>query len=798
METEKTRLDLELDRVLVSLAERTQTELGQQRALAQDFSTSLDEVAARRRRAIEACTLHDAGEPLPIHGTAPLGDALKRAGAGASLGSAELRAVVGVLAMARSLRRYFSHRKGRADELSAVLSSDPTLDPIEDEIRAAFDADGTLADHASPRLKELRGEYRASRARIMGRLEVIMQRYEATLQDKFITEREGRYVLPVRSDAHGRFAGIVHGASASGSTLFIEPRSIIEMGNRLKVLEADVTREELAIYTKLSGLLHEKIPSVLFAVSCVAEADLLCAVAKLRTELDLEFPELSKEPVLDLKEAKHLLLMLDGVDVVPSDLAIRAGHGVVISGPNAGGKTVALKTLGLSALLVRAGLPLPVAKNSVVGIFHTVLTDVGDEQSLEKNLSTFSAHIKNLTQFLSQTRRGTLVLLDELCGGTDPREGEALAAGILGALASQDGAVVSTTHYEGLKALALGDARFRNASVGFDIATLSPTFRLALDLPGSSSALAVARRFGIPDAVIESAKRFLSSEDKSFEDLVKRLNDERAALELAREGAVRKANELDDELAAAKAERERLRVQQKQALDKELESLTERLRRAQGDLRDAQVLLRSKRSDKEALRSAEQSLSKASQFVAETQAERRSDASHDRAAVEPTSVKRGSTVYVPRLGREGEVLELLPGDQVRVAVGPLKVTMPIAELRGAKVDQASDPKTKAAKRAPEPAQSGSAPQTLEVPMQTSDNTVDLRGLRTEDALSLAMTFLDRAIGARLRVVFLIHGHGTGALRDAIRAELKSSSYVAFFRPGGPYEGGDGATIAWLA
>lgn len=795
METEKTRLDLELDRVLYSLAERTQTPMGQERALAQDFSTDLDEVSARRRRAMEACTLHDAGEPLPIHGTAPLGDALKRVGAGGALGSSELRAVVAVMAMARSLRRYFGLRKGRADELAAVLSSDPSLDPVEDEIKGAFDPDGTLADHASPRLKELRGEYRNARARIMGRLEVIMQRYEQVLQDKFITEREGRYVLPVRSDAHGRFTGIVHGASASGSTLFIEPRSIIEMGNRLKVLEADVQREELAVYTKLSGLLHEKLPSVLFAVSCVAEADLLSAIAKLRTEFDLEFPELSKEHVIDLRDAKHLLLLLDGVDVVPSDLAIRAGHGVIISGPNAGGKTVALKTLGLSALLVRAGLPLPVGKNSVVGVFHTVLTDVGDEQSLEKNLSTFSAHIKNLTHFLSRTHKGTLVLLDELCGGTDPREGEALAAGILGALASQGGAVVSTTHYEGLKALALGDARFRNASVGFDISTLSPTFRLALDLPGSSSALAVAKRFGIPETVIESAKRFLSSEDKSFEDLVKRLNDERAALELAREAAARKATELDEEIAAARAERERLREQQKQSLDKELESLTERLRRAQGDLREAQMLLRTKRSDKDAMRSAEQSLSKASQFVAETQAERRNDLEHGRGSLESGSVRRGSTVYVPKLGREGEVLEVLPGDQVRVAVGPLKVTMPIAELRGTKPDAASESKTKVAKR---PSEVTVTPQNLEVPMQTSDNTVDLRGLRTEDALSLAMSFLDRAIGARLRVVFLIHGHGTGAIRDALRAELKSSSYVAFFRPGGPYEGGDGATIAWLS
>ena len=432
-----------------------------------------------------------------------------------------------------------------------------------------------------------------------------MSRYEAVLQDRFVTEREGRWVLPVRNDAHERFPGIVHATSSSGATLFVEPRAVVPMGNRLKVLEADVKREEEAVYARLSALVSDALPSVDAAARALAIADVRAATARLAHEQALVFPEIVDEPRLDLKRARHLLLALDLPHVVPSDLVLQAERAIVVSGPNAGGKTVALKTMGLAALMVRAGIPCRAPRGAPSGLFDVVLTDVGDDQSLQKNLSTFSAHVSNLAAILLETTRGALVLLDELAGGTDPREGEALAAGVLDSLCARGGAVAATTHYEGLKALALADSRFVNASVGFDLATMTPTFQLAMGVPGSSSALAVARRFGMPGTVIERAERFLTREDQSFEVVVKKLHDERAALELARAAAEERETEARHLRTRLEGELETARSREKRALGEEARELMDRLRRAREDLREAQARLRAKKVEPESLREAE-------------------------------------------------------------------------------------------------------------------------------------------------------------------------------------------------
>jgi DNA mismatch repair protein MutS2 len=630
-----------------------------------------------------------------------------------------------------------------------------------------------------------------------------MTKYEAILQDRFVTEREGRYVVPVRSDAHERFPGIVHATSGSGATLFVEPRAVIPMGNRLKVLEADVQREEIAIYARLSTRIGELLPSVGFATEALARADVRAATARLATDLDLAFPTSTNDPRLDLRGARHPLLVLDGVDVVASDLAISARRAVVVSGPNAGGKTVALKTMGLAALMTRAGLPIAAQPESVVGVFEIVLTDVGDDQSLTKSLSTFSAHVTNLARILDDTQPGALVLLDELAGGTDPREGEALAAGMLDSLTARGGAVVVTTHYEGLKALATGDERFENASMGFDIAQMSPTFRLAIGVPGSSSALAVARRFGLPSTVIERAERFLSREDLHFETVVKKLNDERAALELAKTNAERREREaaeaksrLDDELRNA-------RDREQRQLSKEAEALLSAVRRAREDLRDAQQRLRTKKLEAASVKEASVLLDRvAAQVAVGGQLDPAALAPRAPSVTTPaegSALRKGAKVWVARIRAEAEVLDVLPGGNVRVQAGPMKMVLDASELRAAPEPPKRDSSThRRAAPTGEPKRASGDPAGLEVAVQTSDNTCDLRGLRTEDAVSLAVTFLDRSINESRRVCYLLHGHGTGALKDAIRRELRSSPYVRYFRAGDPGEGGDGVTVAWLS
>jgi DNA mismatch repair protein MutS2 len=778
------------------VADRCAGPLGRELALALPFAETRDGARAALAQAAEAARVLGEGRPLPVGEVDDVREAVERVRIGGVLAPAELRSLGRMLGSARALRRFLASRKAELPALVAACSTDPTLDDLADEISRSFEPDGTLADHASPRLRELRGEWHAARQRMLSRMEDLMSRYESVLQDRFVTEREGRWVLPVRSDAHERFPGIVHATSSSGATLFVEPRAVVPMGNRLKVLEAEVKREEQAVYARLTQLLADALPSVDAAADALALADVRAATAKLGSELALLFPEVIDEPRLDLRTARHPLLALDLPSVVPSDLSIEAGKAVVVSGPNAGGKTVALKTMGLAALMVRAGMPVACAEGSVVGLFDVVLTDVGDDQSLQKNLSTFSAHVSNLATVLQETTQGALVLLDELAGGTDPREGEALAAGVLDSLCARGGAVAVTTHYEGLKALALADDRFVNASVGFDLATMTPTFRLAMGVPGSSSALAVARRFGLPGTVVERAERFLTREAQSFETVVKKLHDERAALELARAAAEEREREarmvrtrLEGELEAAKS-------RERRTLSDEARELMDRLRRARDELRAAQARLRAKKVDVQSMREAERAIERVAGEVAiggplEGLVTRVDD--EPREPVEAPALRRGARVWVPRLRAEAEVVEV-SGGSVRVAAGPLKLTVAAGELRAVRGAQEPAPAP-----APRPERSVAQAASPEEPaIQTRDNTSDLRGLRVDDAVAMATSFLDRALNDGRRVVFLLHGHGTGALRDALRKELGRSPYVARFRSGEPGEGGDGVTVVWLA
>jgi DNA mismatch repair protein MutS2 len=791
----KTRSDLEWDRVLAAVADRCEGPLGRQLAVELPFAATREEARASLAQAAEASQLLGDDQPVPVGDVDDVRDAIERARVGGVLAPVELRAIGRLLGSARVLRRFLAARRAAVPALFEACSTDPTLDALADEIAGSFEPDGTLADRASPRLRELRGEWHAARQRMLSRLEDLMNRYEAVLQDRFVTEREGRWVLPVRSDAHERFPGIVHATSTSGATLFVEPRAVVPMGNRLKVLEAEVRREEEAVYTRLTGLVSDALSSVEAAARALALADVRAATARLARDLELVFPEVVDEPRLDLRRARHLLLALDLPRVVPSDLTLEAGRAIVVSGPNAGGKTVALKTMGLAALLVRAGVPVPCAEGSVVGLFDVVLTDVGDDQSLQKNLSTFSAHVSNLSGILLETTRGALVLLDELAGGTDPREGEALAAGVLDSLCARGGAVAATTHYEGLKALALADARFVNASVGLDLGTMSPTFQLAMGVPGSSSALAVARRFGMPSTVIDRAERFLTREDQNFEAVVKRLHDERAALELARSAADEREREAHHTRVRLEAELETARSREKRTLSEEARELMDRLRRARDDLRAAQARLRAKKVEPEALREAERAIERVAGEVAIGGGLERLVMRVDEEPREPVrgpELRKGARVWVPRLRAEAEVVEVIGGELVRVAAGPLKLTVAASELRSPAKQEASAsrPVLRTVSRVSPPAE--------DAPIQTRDNTCDVRGLRADDAVAMATTFLDRALNEGRHAVFVLHGYGTGALRDAIRKELARSSYVSRFRAADPDQGGEGVTVVWLA
>ncbi|HEU4405171.1 MAG TPA: Smr/MutS family protein [Polyangiaceae bacterium] len=783
---EKTLSDLEWNRLLAALAERCRGEAGRRLALALPFAGGPAGARVALAEAREAFAAEARGEPLPLYGLRDVAPALDRLRVGAVLAPGELRDVGALLASARVLRRFLSPRqKTTLPALAAACLTDPTLDEAEGALTEAFDADGLLADHASPRLRELRVEYRAVRARMVSRLEELMRQHAAVLQDAYWTEREGRYVLPVRADAHEKVHGIVHGTSGSGATLFVEPRAVVGLGNRLKVLEGAVRAEEDAIYARLTALVADQLPAVLGAAQALAHADLRDATARLARDLDLRFLEPGDEPALALRSARHPLLALGGVEVVPADLSVAGGRAVVVSGPNAGGKTVALKACGLVALMARAGLPVPCAEGSALGWFGRVLTDVGDDQSLRQNLSTFSAHVRNLAAILEGADGRALVLLDEVATGTDPREGEALAVALLGELCARGAAVVCTTHYEGLKALGAEGGPFVNASVGFDLATMTPTFRLVWGVPGPSSALAVARRFGVPEAVLARAQAALGEGRSDFERLVARLHGEQAALERARaeaDDARARAEALAADLAAELA---RVKGRETKALDEEIEALRAEVRGARETLRGAQAALRARPADPGRLRDAARAVDAVAAKVALGGAlDPGARAADDEAApASAEDLRPGARVYVPRLRAEAEVVEALPSGKVRVAAGPLKLLVYANEVRRVRGAEG------AAARAAAPARPA--------PRPSRDETCDVRGLPPDDAVRMAEQFLDRLVGGGKRAGLFVHGRGDASLRQALHSLLRESRRVESFRPGDKGEGGDSVTVARL-
>ncbi|MEZ4407557.1 MAG: endonuclease MutS2 [Polyangiales bacterium] len=676
--------DLEWPTLVTHLAERCQSRQGRDRALDLSPAETLDDARHRWSRSRDAVEAARAGELIPLGPLPDVSEALHRLERDADATSHELHGVREMLRNAHGLRRWANARRDRHPALAAALHSPPELDRLLGTLDHALDTDGTLSDRASHDLALARRRAQEARQRILSRLDELIGRYAEVLQDRYYTVRDGRYVLPVRSDAHIRVVGIVHGSSSSGATLFIEPRSVVQLGNQLKVAQADVEREEARVLAELSARCRGELHDIDVAHRACVEADLLLAISRLAADLSAECVEPEAEPVLSLRLARHPLLVLADGGVVANDLSLAAGRCLVISGPNAGGKTVALKTLGLVALMVRAGLPVPVLPGSRVGWFDPVFCDVGDDQSLARSLSTFSAHVTHLAEVLRGVRQGALVLLDELAGGTDPEEGAALAAAVLESLATRGAAVAVTTHYELLKTLAVRDARFENASVGFDLATMSPTFTVTMGVPGASSALAVARRFGVPEAVVERARALLPEHAGSREDVLRRLEDEERAMRLARAAAEEESRTIAKLRLELESERNAQRAREQARVSREGSEVLAALRRAREELREAELRVQRKKLTEQELREAERKVNAvAKELSIDGALGRALDPKRDkpaRRAPREDELKPGAKVYAPRLGGTVEVLEIGPRGQLRVAAGALKLFVAADEV----------------------------------------------------------------------------------------------------------------------
>jgi DNA mismatch repair protein MutS2 len=776
----------------------------------------LDDVAVARERAAEiseARGLASRGESLPLGGIADIAGPIERVRKAAALDAPEL---VAVATTGRALARLRTHLRTHAEiapKLAARGAALADLGHVFHPILEAFDSDGKLVDHASDALGPLRRALAGIKATLEKRMNDLLldERFTPYLQDAYYTQREDRYVLPIRTDGKGFVRGIVHGTSQSGQTLFIEPEEIVDLNNRRKLAEAEVADEERRILIKFSGWVAEEAEGFAISLAVAETLDVIAAAAILADDTVSAEPILDEAPRIALLHARHPLMLLADKRVVANDIMVAAGQTLLVSGPNAGGKTVALKTVGLAALMARAGLHLTAESGSAIGWFSSVVTDIGDAQNLEKDLSTFSGHMVNLRELLATAHAGMLVLIDEISVGTDPDQGAALAQAVLEAVADKGVTGIVTTHYERLKALgapkmepdglrpAGGEApRFANASVGFDLERLEPTFKLHLGAPGSSGALAVARRMGIAKDITERARALLGAEGVRVEELLANVADQRRRIEEERAALLAELEAVESERASLRTHRDRIQTRfEKQTRAAHGEALSA-LRAARREIEEIRKDLRAKAAEAtpETVREATRKLVAPGATVAQHEPRRRLPPGTPATAEQ---LIPGTPVIVPRLGR-CEVAAPPTDGKVEVRLGGMRAIVPIADVlidshRTARRHER--PVEDEKPQGPSVVLVDGVPAGGRATARTIDSTIDVRGQRADEAVANVDRFLDESLIAARDVAFIVHGHGTGALRTAVRTHLKAHKSVDNFRAGEPSEGGDGITVAFL-
>jgi DNA mismatch repair protein MutS2 len=725
-------------------------------------------------------------------------DALERAARGADLEAPALLAVAALGRLARAAAGPLLLRADRLPRLAGLFQAGghdldlPGLARLAARVDAVIDPAGEIRDDASPEMARVRGEARSTRERVDRRLRELLVELSDHLQDRFVTEREGRPVVPVKVEAQSRVPGIVHAASGSGATVFVEPREVVGDVNQVRLLAAAERREALRLLRELSRGVEQLAGAARLAFAGLVALDQRLAAARFGRELDAVLPELVEDGGHALVAARHPLLALGGVEVVPNDLEVAPGEALVVSGPNAGGKTVAMKTLGLCVLLAHAGLPVP-ARAARVRWTHDLFCELGDEQSLALSLSSFSAHVSNLVRILRALRPGDLVLIDELAGGTDPAEGAALAVAVTRHLVGSGAATILTTHYDPLKRLGDRDPRVRSASMGMDGESFRPTYRLRPGEVGSSAALAVAERYGLPAEVVADARgelprAYLESQQRlqRVEELHVRAEREAAAAEEARRLVELERAQLVQELAKA-------RQREHETIRTEVAGLWKTVHALRDELRDARKYLReSRRPSAETVRKVEQQVEAAAERLAPAgPVETALRGAPPGEALEPARFAEGDTVFVVSVGREG-ILVGTAGAQAVVAFGSVKTRTDYVDLRRVR---RGAPEPEPQRRLPGRA-TGDGDERPWRP-KTERNTIDLRGLRVDEALDQLDARLDRLFQDEAGTAYVVHGFGTGAVRRAVRDKLRAHPLVAEWRSGEAGEGGDGVSVVRL-
>lgn len=784
--------------LLDALASETRTQMGRERALALSFHEDASGAQLHLSRVEEARALARQALELPLSDVPDVREHLERALRDGVLDAFALRQCARVMRSATRMRRFLDEHRLLAPQLAAEAEKLSDFGPLAAEIERIIEPAGTISDRASADLLELRERCRGLHRALKSRIDEMLrdEMLADVLRDTYFTIRDERYVLPVVAQHKAKLPGIVHNASQTGQTLFVEPEQLIDLGNHLTIARAMAAEEEERILRDLTEAVGRRALELKADLELLGALDEYGACARLAERIGANAPELSRSNApLSLLRLRHPLLALRGLQVVANDVVLDEGRrGLVVSGPNAGGKTVTITAVGLCALMARAGLPITADAGSSIPMYRSVHTAIGDESDLSKDLSTFTAHLTALRDIARATTPGTLVCIDEIAADTDPREGAAIAVAVLEDLIERGATVLLTTHLDEVKAKGLTDARLVSASMQFDFERLKPTYLLQMNSAGASSAVEVARRVGLDAAVCERARQLLSGSGAELGKAVQQLDFERnevarlrQALDAERQALVRAREQWEGQRQALEQKEKSLEAGLRQEVMNDIENARQEVRRTLARLQQ-EPSVKKAGEVRQALERAEER-----QRQALLRAQAVAAAATEREHVEVQTWQPGMRAQVTSLGREGEVLEVADG-QALVAVGPLKVRVPLAELVGLKGPARQTARLRLSDEEKRRRSADARPGVVSTPA----TTVDVRGLRADDALRELRAAFDRMYQSGSGQAFVVHGHGTGALKKAVREELESSSYVHSFRPGEAHEGGDGVTVVTFA
>ena len=782
---EKSIQTLELPRVLEMLAGCAVTDEGRERALALRPMTDIEDVRRAQEETSAAVKLLILRGTPGFAGIRPVAASLQRADMGGSLNTRELLEVAAVLRAARTAGEY-----GAGEEKSPISHLFHALTPnrfLEDTITNSIVGEDELADSASPELASIRRHMRATESKVRDILQKLISSNQSKyLQEAIITIRSDRYVVPVKSEYKNAIPGLVHDVSSSGSTFFIEPMGVVKANNELRELLAKEKKEIERILAELSAQCATHKEDILEDYQLLVWLDAIFARAKLSLKLECTEPRLS-DKYLRLRGARHPLL--DQKKAVANDLELGERFDtLVITGPNTGGKTVTLKTLGLITLMAQCGLHIPAKDDSTVRVVSRVLADIGDEQSIAQSLSTFSSHMVNIVGILEEADDESLILFDELGAGTDPVEGAALAAAIIESARGLGAQVAATTHYAELKVYAMTTPGVENASCEFNVETLAPTYRLVLGIPGKSNAFAISRRLGLPEYIIEKAAARLDAENVRFEDVLTRLDQQRQEMERERTEARRLKLEMEQSASKAREYREKLEAERAKVVEKaqaEARAIIQEARDA-SDLAISELKELQKRRDLD-WQQVNDSRAEARRLLNEAERGIGGPAQEVETPPPTRPAVAGDTVELVSMGTKATVLSVNKDGSLQLQAGILKISAKQDEVR---VVEGESQSQKEARRIV--ARAEHTLRTAAVPSQ-----VDLRGMMTDEAIAALERFLDTAMMGKLETVTIIHGKGTGAVRNAVRTYCRRSRYVKSFRPGRYGEGEDGVTVVEL-